>query len=110
MNPVSVICLFCDLKYKANHSDSEALRSPMTNLNWHDALRKNMYNILYVCIVLRACMCINTCIRVFSPSMQIALPLLGDIGVLLKVLCCYVRNYMLIFRKKEKGSLYQKLN
>lgn len=40
---------------------------------------------------------------------QIALPLLGDIGVLLKVLCCYVRNYMLISRKNQKGNLYKKL-
>lgn len=65
MSPVSVICLFCDPKRKASHPDSEALRSPMMNLNYCDTWRKNIYIIVYVCIVLCAHMCINAPICVF---------------------------------------------
>lgn len=45
-----------------------------------------------------------------SPYPQIALPLLGDTGALFKVLCGYIRNYVLTSGKNQKGNLYENLS
>lgn len=81
----------------------------MANLKRHGLSRKIITS-YYVFVLYCVHVCVQIHVFVFSPEPQIALPLLGDIGVLLKVLCCYVRNYVLVSRKSPKGNLYQKLS
>ena len=77
----------------------------VTNLSWPGVLRENIY-IYYVCIVLCACICINTRILgFFSPYPQIALPLLGDMGALFKVLWLCKKLCVNFQEKSERKSL-----
>lgn len=96
----------------ANHPDGEALLSPTichhgdkSQLAWCFE-GKHLHSLCLYCIV---------CLYMYnymhwgfsSPYPQIALPLLGDIGALFKVLCGYVRNYVLTSGKNQKGNLYE---
>ena len=71
-----------------------------------DVRLKRVRLVRKICIVLCACICINTRILgFFSPYPQIALPLLGDMGALFKVLWLCKKLCVNFQEKSERKSL-----